>query len=199
MPTRPTMAGLIARVRQLINDTVSATEQFGDQEIQDVLDESRIDVVNGQVTPKPTFTGSTIQYLNYYTALGNWEDDYVLKQYLTITVAPSFVEPISGHFQFTLTTLPPVYITGKTYDCYRASADLLERLAARWVMSYNMTVDGQSLQRGQVVTALQNLAKTYRQKQRASTIRFSRSDINRTDEAQGLTLAPQPIDYMSSG
>lgn len=199
MAVRSTMAALISRVRSMINDQSGPNQVFSDQEIQDVLDAGRQDVVNSALIPKPTYTGATIQFLNYFSELGGWEDDYVVKQYLTTTVTPSSVEPIAGHFVFVQTTLPPLYITGKLHDVFRAAADLLERQAAKWVLSYNMTVDGQSLQRGQVTQALQSLAKTYRMQQRPRSISVVRSDLVSDGTGNGLSLSPTPIDYMSSG
>ena len=199
---RSTMAALIARVRLLINDVLPAGngQIFTDDQIQDVMDERRLDVRNGSTIPKPTFTGSTIQFLDYFTELGGWEDGMVLKQYLVNVVTPSTIEPIAGHFQFSSTTLPPVYITGSLHDIYGAAADLLERQAAQWVLSYSMTVDGQSLQRGQVVTALQNLARTYRMKQRVRNISLTRTDVTKaTRLAGGGLLGPLEIDYMADG
>jgi hypothetical protein len=172
------MLPLIKRVRQLINDPQSATQNFGDQEIQEVLDESRLDVVNEPLIAKPTYA-PTIQYLNYYSKQGGWEEDYTFSQYLSIVVTPSVLEPIAGHFTFAASTYPPVLITGKLYDVHRAAADLLERLAAKHALDYDMTVNGQSLHRSQAVTALLNLAKRYRAQQRPSTISVRRSDLSR--------------------
>ena len=199
---RSTMAALIARVRLLINDVQPAGngQIFTDDQIQDVMDASRLDVKNGITIPKPTFTGATIQFLDYWTELGDWEDDLVLKQYLVNTVTPATSENIVGHWTFSQTTLPPLYISGKTYDVYRSAADLLERQAAQWVLSYSMTVDGQSLQRVQVTTALLNLAKQYRMKQRAKNISLIRTDVTKaTRLAGGGLLGPLEIDYMADG
>src|SRR5438132_4366820 len=198
MALRRTMATLIARVRLLINDPASGTQQFADTDIQDVLDESRQDVYNMPLKAQPTFTGSTISYLDYLSDIGGFEDGMVLKQYLTVTVTPSLIEPIAGHFQFAQSTFPPIYCTGKIYDVYRASADLLERWAARWTLSYTINVDGQTLHREGASTQLLNLAKTYRRKQRPGTITFSRTDVNASVE-DNVSLGPKPIDYMASG
>jgi len=192
---RSTMAALIARVRLLINDPAGQTQQFSDQEIQDVLDEGRRDMSNMALKPNPTYVASSITYLDYYAHLGSWEDNVVLKQYLTVPVTPALSEPVNGHWQFAENTLPPVYLTGSTFDIYRSAADLLERLAARWVLSYNVSVDGQSLQRSQVATALQNLAHTYRLKQRPRVIDVRRSDLINEVPA----LAATDIDYLASG
>lgn len=198
MPVRSSMSSLIARVRLLISDT-GTSPIFADQDIQDVMDESRLDVKNELLIQKPTFSGSTIQFLDYYSRLGGgWEDSVVLKQYLVNTVTPSLSEPIAGHWQFATTTLPPVYASGTVHDVYRASADLLERWAAKWALSYNISVDGQSLQRGQATQALQSLAKTYRMKQRAHVIEATRSDVRNTSTA-AQALGVQEIDFMGSG
>ena len=196
---RSTMAALIARVRLLINDPAGASQVWTDDNIQDVLDASRADVKNEAMIPRPTFSGSTIQFLDYYTKLGDWEDDLVIKQYLITQVTPATSEPIAGHWAFSTTTLPPLFISGKTYDIYRSAADLLERQAAMWVLRYNVNVDGQSLQRGQVTTALQNLAKTYRMKQRAGAIHVVRTDIRQPGQLAGAGLGPLEIDYMADG
>lgn len=197
MAVRSTMSALIASVRILINDPNA--DVFPDQTIQDVMDESRADYKNAVLIPKPTFLGSQIQFLDYWHPLGGWEDGYQIKQYLINSVTPSVLEPIAGHWQFAATTLPPLYISGSLHDRYRAAADLLERQAAMWVLRYNVSVDGQNLQRSQAATALQNLAKTYRMKQRAGTIHTVRSDIRQPGMLAGAGLGPLEIDYMASG
>jgi len=199
MALRSSMAALIARVRILINDPAGANQQFADTDIQDVLDESRVDYVNEPLKPSPTFGGSTIRYLDYFHDLGGWEDNPILKQYLVTVVTPSASEPIVGHWQFATTTLPPVFITGALHDVYRASADLLDRLAMRWALSYDIGVDGQNLRRSQVVTALQKMAQSYRTSQRASSLIVMRSDLQQPAGAGGLGLGAHEIDYMGSG
>lgn len=200
MPVRSTMASLITRVRLLINDVLpsGSGQIFADQDVQDVLDASRQDILNGVTIGKPTFSGSTIQYLDYFTALGDWEDDATFKQYLTTVVSPSTSEPIAGHWKFATSTLPPIYITGKTYDIYRASADLLERWSARLVLNFDFSSDGQSFRRSQAAPALMALAKSYRMQQRAFSINIQRSDLGGKANQTNL-LGPSPIDYMASG
>jgi hypothetical protein len=203
MAARSTMLPLIASIRVLINDLlpIGSGQIFSDQVIQDVLDEGRLDVVNGSLSPKATYSGSGLQYLDYYSDMGGgWEDGMVLKQNLSIVVTPSAIEPIAGHFQFAANTFPPVYITGILHDRYRAAADLLERLTAQWVLSYSMTVDGQSLQRNQATRSILLLVKEYRRKQRPRTITVKRGDFAGSGgEDDALSLAPRNIDYYSSG
>ena len=198
MAVRTTMAALITRTRLLINDPAGASQVFDDQTVQDVLDESRQDIFNMPLVPQWTFSGTTPQVLDYVTDLGGWEDGYVLKQYLTVLVTPTTLEPIAGHWGFSSTTLPPVFITGKLYDVYRASADLLERLAARWMLRYDATADGQVLHRSQAMTLIEKRIHTLRMKQRPMAVAGRRSDLVAPGQA-AVGLAPQEIDRMASG
>ena len=199
MAVRSTMAALITRVRLLINDPSGGSQQFADQDIQDILDANRSDVQYLLLAPYPTYSGATISYLDYYADLGDWEDDTTFWQYRTIQVTPSINEPIVGHWRFTTSTLPPIFMLGKTYDVYRGAADLLERWSVRWALSYNINVDGQSLQRSQVSTALMKLAEQYRRQQRAVEINAMRGDVNQKGEGGGYGLGPTEIDYMGAG
>src|SRR5260221_614858 len=199
MPVRASMAPIILRLRSLINDPASVSQQWSDSLLQDVLDASRQDVNYLSLIPYPTYSGSSLQYLDYYAQdIGDWEDDTTLFQYLTTQVTPSVSEPIVGHWQFATSTFPPVFLVGKTYDLYRSAADLLERLAASWVLSYDFSSDGQSFKRSQAAIGLQGLAKTYRMKQRAGTISMTRSDLRATGQSD-LSLGPTALDYMSDG
>jgi len=195
------MTALIQRVRVLINDTLplGSGQIFTDDDIQAVLDEGREDVVNKTLIPRPTYSGATIQYLNYYHPYGGFEDDYVLKQYLTVPVTPSAVEPIAGHFQFSSNIFPPVMVTAKIHDVYRASADLLERWASKWALSYDVVVGGQSFKRSQAADLLMKLAAKHRMKQRPKSIIMVRSDINNSAQQSGISMGPTALDYMSSG
>lgn len=199
MAVRSTMAALISRVRLLLSDPAGTSQIFADQDIQDVLDAGRQDVKNLLLIARPTFTGSTIQYLDYYSELTDWEDDVIFKQYLVVSVTPSVSEPIAGHWQFATTTLPPIYLSGKTYDIYRAAADLLERQSAQWALRYSMSVDGQSLQRNQAFQSLQQLARSYRMQQRATSISLTRSDVGTASTLVNGGLGPLEIDYLASG
>lgn len=196
---RSSMAALILRVRDLIGDTLplGSGQVWTDDQIQDVLDESREDLANKPLDPKPTYSGSTIQYLNYYSDYGGWESDYVLKQYLTVAVTPSAVEEIAGHFSFASNVFPPVMITGKRFDIYRAAADLLERWSAKVVRDYDVIVGGQTFRRSQSSDALLKLARHYRAKQRIRSVRTIRTDL--VGNASTPHLGPTALDYMASG
>ena len=201
MAVRSTMNALIGRMRILVNDPSGSSQNFTDQTIQDVMDESREDIKNLALVPKVTFSGSTMQYLDYYSRLTNWEDDYVIKQYLTVDITSSVTtaEPISAHWYFSTTKLPPIYISGKTYDIYRAAADLLERLAAQYMLRFDFTTDGQSFRASQMHDKILDMALHYRMKQRARSISMNRSDLNVAQADNLLSLEPHSIDFIASG
>ncbi len=199
MAVRSTMAALIARERVLINDPAGASQVFDDQTIQDIMDESRQDFYNLSLIPKPTFAIGTISYLDYFSEFGGWEDDFVIKQFLTVVVTPATSEPIAGHFRFTVTTRPPLLITGKLFDVYRSAADLLERWAARYMTRFDFTSDAQSFKVSQVPVQLQKLAQTYRAYQRVGHLEVKRSDLDGKDRRVATGLGPLEIDYMASG
>src|SRR2546421_744544 len=198
MAVRSTMTQIIDRVRTMINDPRGASQIFDDQTIQDTLDDSRVDYVNEELQTKPTFTGGTIQYLNYWHELGSWEGGVVLKQFLTVTVTPSASDFIAGYWSFAQNTLPPVFLSGSTHDLNRAAADLLERWAAKWVLIYDFSSDGQSFKRSQAASGLQALAHTYRKKQRASSLGTKRSDLQ-AESVASVGLGANELDYMGSG
>lgn len=203
MAVRPTMAALIQRVRLLVNDPnpnpTNAAPYFGDQEIQDVLDQTREDLRYLTLSPAPTYSGSTISYFDYYADVTDWEDDVVFRQWRINVVTPTTFENIPGHWVFAQTTLPPVYLIGKTYDVYRTGADLLERLAAKFSLDFAYSADGQSFQRNQAQQMLLTLANQYRMKQRPRHLGVTRSDMTNKAQNANLGLGPLPIDYMGSG
>ena len=200
MPVRATMAALITRVRLLISDPSGSSQQFADQDVQDVLDESRIDLRYLSLDPRPTYVGGTLQFLDYYVPQGKamLEDDWTLWQYLYNQVTPASNEPIAGHFVFSASTLPPIYIIGKSYDIYRAAADLLERMAAKFVLQFDFTSDGQSFRVSQAHGQMLDLALHYRHKQRVIIAKARRDDLAAGDMQTGNS-GPIALDYFSSG
>lgn len=193
------MANLLARVRVMIGDTLpsGSGQIFSDLDIQNVMDETRADIGNLVLEPYLTYSGSTVQYLDYYAPNGinNLEDDVLLKQYRVTLVTPSVSENILGHWSFAVSTLPPVYISsGKSYDLYRSAADLLERWSAQWAIAYDFSSDSQSFHRSQASAGLQKLAHTFRLKQRAHSLDVGRSDFTGVNDG-GVNLQPREIDY----
>lgn len=191
------MSQLIARVRLMISDPAGASQQFADQDIQDALDESRDDLrYEGEIiAPSIVNTASTNNqpqtiFADYYSKYGWWEQDVVLQAYYNgaawAVVTPTASDYIIGHWQFENNVftsgtvpgqLPPVFATGKVYDLNCASADLLEMWAATLAGAYDITVDGQTLRRSQLMTAKINLANIYRRKAKPKVAKMDRHDV----------------------
>lgn len=195
------LTSLIPRVRTLISDPGGTGETFSDQDIQDVLDESRIDLRYLALREMPSYVNGTLSYLDYYVPKGSamLEDGMTLWQYLYSQVTPASIEPIMGHFVFAASTLPPVYLIGKSYDVWRAAADLLERKAATFVTRFDFSSDGQSFHVSQASTQLLKLAASYRQKQRVSVVKATRNDLAPDANEQAGNKGPIALDYFSSG
>lgn len=197
MPVRSTMVDLIARVRLMIADPSSTSQFFQDQQIQDYLDASRDDLRYESLTIAPTIvnlasTGnqaSTI-YSDYYSKFGWWEQDVVLQAYFNgaawVVVSPVASDYIVGHWQFENNVftsgtvpgqLPPVFATGKVFDPNAAAADLLEFWAASLAGAYDITVDGQTLRRSQLMQMKLTMAQHYRRLAKPKIMKMNRSDV----------------------
>lgn len=199
MPVRSTMSSLIAKTRLMIADPVGASQQFQDQDIQDKLDELRDDVWYEPLKMAPAIVNAastnnvpSMIFADYYSAFQWWESDVVLQGNSTSTHAawvvltPSASDLLVGHWQFELDIFtsgtfpgqyPPVWATGKTYDLNGAAADLLDFWAATLTGKYDITVDGQTLRRSQLMQMKFSLAQQYRRKARPRIARMVRHDV----------------------
>lgn len=199
MPVRATTADLRALVRQMIND-LGTTPQFTDQQVQDRLDAHRSDVWYEELEAVPAIvnaasTNNQAQFVfaDFYSRYQWWETDVTLQGVsnndFRKVLTPVTSDYITGHWQFQSNVFvsgvapgqwPPVYISGKIFDCYGASADLLEFWAAKLVLKFDVDVGGQVFKRSQAVDMLQKLACSYRQKQKPKTVKMTRSDTVRS-------------------
>jgi hypothetical protein len=200
MPVRGSMAQLISRVRFMIQDNYSGTGTnfFADQDIQDTLDEYRDDIRYEllKIAPSIVNTASTNNvpstiFADYYSQWQWWEQDVTLQGQgptgaAWIVLSPLGSDYITGRFQFELTPfttgtvpgqLPPVFMTGKTYDLNWTAADLCEYWGASFAGSYDMIADGQNLRRSQLMTAKLALAEKFRMKAKPRVGKIVRRDV----------------------
>lgn len=184
MAVRGTMSDIIAKVRLMVGDPAGASQQFTDQQVQDALDRCRTDVRYELLQVQVTLSPSSIEYLDYYSRYGFWESDYQLLGPGYVALTPASVELLldTAHFVFLAGSsgtgqFPPVFLAGKTYDVYAASADLLEYWAATLARAFAFSADGASFQRNQQAPALQNLAALYRRQARMRTVKMIRNDV----------------------
>jgi hypothetical protein len=195
MAVRATMVDLITLVRTMINDTAT-TKQFTDQQIQDRLDAHRSDVRGEDLQASPVIVNAAstnnqaeFVFADFYSKFEYWEADAVLQGDLNGSpwkvLTPAASDYLTGHFQFQLTPFvngtapgqwPPVIITGKSYDPYAASADLLEFWAVKLAQKFDVVVGGQSFKRSQSPDNLRAMARMYRMQQKPKTVKMTRSD-----------------------
>lgn len=203
MPVRGTMTDLIARVRLMIGDpnppASGQTLQFQDQDVQDVLDMNRTFVRNAVLRPAPKLVANgVINYSDYFADIGQWEADVQLQDGAFNVVADmSASDLITGHWTWSLANpgkIPPIFITGQFYDIYAAAADLLERWSAVWVRSYDVSVDGQQMRRGQVAAAMLAQALSYRKQAQPHVVPITRDDLN--DDTSGTNVIVGNTDVM---
>jgi hypothetical protein len=198
MAVRASMNQLISRVRLLIGDPAGTSQQFLDNDIQDTLDESRDDLrYEGEIIA-PSIVNNALTnnqaqtiFADYYSKFQWWEQDVVLQGYsggaAWVVVTPVASDYLVGHWQFETNVftsgtsvpgqLPPVFATGKVYDPYRAAADMLQMWAAQLAGAYDITANGQSLRRSQLMTAKITLEAYYRSKAKPRIAKLVRNDV----------------------
>lgn len=199
MGVRSTMANLITKVRSLINDPSGGSQVWADQDVQDQLDRTRLDIRYEALTAAPVLLNAAstnnqpgVIWSDYYSRYQWWEDDVVLQgvnvgsSQAWVVLTPAASENFYGHWQFENTVFssgtvpgqyPPVFATGKSFDVYMASANLLEMWAAKYALAYAFTADGQTFNRQQIQANLCSLANTYRKQARAISATPLRADL----------------------
>ena len=173
------MAALIERVRLMVGDPVIAgtptTSVFTDQQIQDALDHHRTDVFQDRLVPRPTPTPTTVDYKDYQARAGFWEDDVTIVDATWTAVTPAGEDLNTGHWTFTVSENPPLFITGKAYDIYGAAVEILEAWqgSATALGIDSFAEDGQSFQFGQRTNKIAAMANEYRRKALPAGPRFA--------------------------
>ena len=180
---RSTMAALVERVRFLMDDPGGPGQKFTDAEVQDALDRNREDVYGWEARPIPqVLGGGTTQWLTYDLGGTDWEDGVILRDGAGGTPSGYTVDLVRGIASFPANTHGTIYYaTGSAYDPPSAAADLLEKLISRYAMSYDVSMDGQSFSRSQIVMQLQRRVQTLRSQGRVRSARLFRSDYPGAD------------------
>lgn len=202
MPVRSSMSQILARLRVMIADAAGPSQFFADQDMQDTCDEAvefvryePLQIAPSIINTASTNNQATVIFIEYFSRFQWWEADAVVQginiptNAAWVVLAPSQVDYINGHVWFEAPSsqwsaptapgqYPPCFMTGKVYDLNMVAADLLEFWAAALSGAYDMTVDGQSLRRSQLMTAKLTLAEQYRRKARPRTAKLRRDDVN---------------------
>lgn len=210
----PQMDAIIAKVRQLIGDPAAGAQQFDDAAIQDALDSYRSDVRYEMLTPAPAIVNTAgndngaanFIWADYYSLYHWWEGDVVIQDGHFLVLTPAASDLLVGHWQFELNVFtsgvvpgeyPPVFATGKTYDVYAASAELLDMWAASSTRAYDFTADGRTFRRSQMAVALMKMADLYRRKARPHALATIRTDLTRVSHAEQVPILGSNRDFIA--
>jgi hypothetical protein len=219
---RTSMSQLIALVRLKTGFTSTGTPLFTDDNIQDVLDAHRADIRYELMTPAPDIQPgqgssavSNFVWAVYLSDFQYWENSLVIQGLDIVTNKPWVIltpvssEYIPGKFAFAVelpaiatppAQFPPVYATGKVYDIFRASAELLQMGIAQMAFNlFDITSDGRTMRLQQIVATWQKLTDAYLCQAWPTMTKLYRSDIapdsgttsllgNRADWSEGGLL-----------
>lgn len=171
---RANLEALIERIRTL----TGVGEEFTDDEIAQLLDATRTYHREEALHPDDPYVSDPTVWIAREDA---WEDGYVLQDgqgnVLSEATSGDVSEPVLGRFVLA-TAADPVTITGRTYDIYGASAELLMSWAARVSRDFDFSADGQSFSRSQKREGLLEMAREF-----AKRAKPRRAKLVRPDEA----------------
>lgn len=180
MTVRTGMASLIARLRRFVNEAGTAT--FGDEDLQNILDEHKTRVWREPLAMERTLISSTdYEYKIYRSRYGNFEaggtayfnvEDATGNQRGTSTYT---VDYIRGQITMTADQQgSALYLTGWSYDLNGAAADVWREKAGNVAAYYDVSMDGHSLSRSQWTRQCLDMAKYYESHAEARKVRFWR-------------------------
>lgn len=179
--SREGMADIIGRVRGLIaagtaEYTVGTASFWDADQIEDVLERHRQDLVRHKLMREPSYIGGgSVVYTRHRSAYGNLEQP-------TSGSTVFFIEDSVGDDRGTATYTADyqlgifdfasdvggtaLYLTARSYDIYGAAGEILEEWAANEARSFDFSTDGQSFSRSQKAQGLREQARLMRKRAR---------------------------------
>jgi hypothetical protein len=149
------------------------------QELQDYLDDHRVDVYYEELTPAITRPAlpAVIQFKDFYHTQGSWENDVILTDATYNILTPDVSDNLVGHWSFAESINYIVRIRGKYYDLYGAAADALDSWAAELKMSFSFSLGKDQYHLKEQVENIESLSRKYRMRQWPTFVRMERSDM----------------------
>lgn len=170
---RSGMSDLITRVRSLTN---AGTALFSDDQVQDVLDRHRTDVVHEPLVPDDGWLdGGAVEWKVFRSRYGQYEATEGGTAVFVVTDGAGNARGTSGwtaDYQRGVVTFTAdqggtaLYLSGRTFDVHAAAAEVLEEWASKVALDFDFGTDGQTFRRSQKAEALREQAKLMRQRSR---------------------------------
>lgn len=170
--------------------SVAGTSYWTDDQLQDVLDIHRKDVIFEPLQMYPTqIAGGSISYQDYRSSYGYYEATtggtaiLYLQDSTGETIGSANYTPDyrRGQFQFSANQAGSVYyLTGHSYDLNAAAADIWRRKAAHYApTSFDFSTDNHSIHRSQVYQHCKEMADYFDGQSSGSiqTVSMFRSDM----------------------
>lgn len=167
MALRAGMADIITRLRLLVNDPAGASAVFTDQQLQDWLDQQRIEVRYQSLRGAETYaSGGAVTYKVFYADVGPWEISPTLVSSTYATVTPATSDLLVGRFEFAADQNGnlPIRISGYVYNLYGAAVMTVETWLSVLRSTVDVSMDNLSKKSSQSLTNLQKLLDEYRQR-----------------------------------
>lgn len=166
-----------------IDDYTGGTTVYWDaDQLQRVLDRHRRDFRLVELEPIVKMVNGTAQYFEYQAPYGNLEGGTANFWIETgdgtdIGTANYTVDYLTGRVTFTANTEGTAYyMTGRSYDLNAAAADVWRIKAGQAAKVYNISGDGHSLQRGQLIEHYLKMAQYYEALREPITVTVMRGD-----------------------
>ena len=195
MTARTGLSNLILELRGMCEAgtadyTVASVAYWDDDQMQNILDIHRRDVVFEQLQIYPVqVSGGSISYQDYRSQFGYYEATtggtyiFYVQDSTGATVGTANYTPDyrRGQVQFGSDTGGTVYyLTGRSYDLKSAAADIWRRKAAHIANSFDFSTDNHSINRSQVYKHALEMAEYYEGKSGDSiqVVSMFRSDVD---------------------
>lgn len=183
MAARSGMSTLIGQVRRLVADEGSAVWTT-DDEVEDSLDQTRIDIWSEELTPSPIHSSGDIVYYDYLLARADVEG--TASGTLAWRLYDSNGDDATGytltgdrglvhfHADQAGTTYWADY---RTYDPFAAAADLWEERAADLSGRYDFTTGAASFKASQWFDHCTKMADRLRKQSKPVSVQMTRGDV----------------------
>lgn len=170
-PARAGMAEIVADLRGLTdagsNDyTVGGLPYWTDRQLERVLDRHKTELHRRAILPRTDYEAGQAATRVYPVGLGNLEGGAALELEdaagNTVGTALYSVDYAAGVVTFAANTSGALYyLNGRSFDVNAAAAEVWRMKAGHYAAAYDISADGQSLRRSQIIAHCQAMAAQY--------------------------------------